>query len=68
MSFLCNRVIEHDVENYDKLERAMKYIHGTIGMPLILPIENYGNMKWYVYEDLVLHSYIRSHTGGFMDI
>ena len=44
----------------------MKYIHGTIGLSLILPIEKSGNIKWYVYTKFEVHKDIRTHTGGFM--
>ena len=45
---------------------VMKYIQGIIGLPLILSIENYGNIKWYVNVAFAVHNNIRSHTGGFM--
>ena len=46
--FLWTIVIEHSVDNYKKLESVMKYIQGNIGLPLILSMEKYGNIKWYV--------------------
>ena len=58
-------MIEHSVDNYKKLERVMKYIQGTIGLPLILSMEKYGNIKWYVDAEFALHKEIRSHSGGF---
>ena len=44
----------------------MKYIQATIGLPLILSIEKYGNIKWYVDAEFAVHKDMKSHTGGVM--
>ena len=44
----------------------MKYLPGTIGLPLILSIEKYGHIKWYVDAEFGVHKYMSNHTGGFM--
>ena len=44
----------------------MKYVQGTIGISLILPIDRYGYIKWYVDALFVVHKYMRIHTGGLM--
>ena len=46
--------------------RVMKYIQGTIGLPMILSIDKSGNIKWYVDASFRVHKDMRSHTGGFM--
>ena len=66
ISFLYNRVIEPDVENYHKLARVIKYIHGTIGLKLIISMEKSGNIKGYVDAACVVRKEMRRHTGGFM--
>ena len=48
VSFLCNRVRYPGTDDYKKLSRMMKYIQGTIGLLLIMSIDNSGNIKWYV--------------------
>ena len=55
-----------DTDDYKKLARVMKYIQGTIGLPLILSIDKSGNIKWYVDASFAVHKDMRSHTGGFM--
>ena len=45
---------------------VVKYIQGTICLPLILSIENYGNIKRYVDAAFAVHKNIRIHNGGFM--
>ena len=44
----------------------MKYTQGTIGIPLILPIDNYVNIKCYVDALFVVHKEVSSHTGCFV--
>ena len=44
----------------------MKYIQGTIALPLILSINKPVNIKWYFDAAFVVHKYKRSHTGGFI--
>ena len=66
VSFLCTRVRGPNTDDYKNLVKVMKYIHVTISLPLILYIQNPGNIKWYVDAAFVVHTDIRSHTGGFM--
>ena len=42
------------------------HIKDTIGLSLILPIDKYGNIKWYVDAAFVVHKYMGSYTGGFV--
>ena len=44
----------------------MKYIQGTIGLPLNLSIEKSRNIKWYVDSSFEVHKEMRNHTGGLL--
>ena len=55
-----------DTDEYKKLARVMKYIQGTIGLPLIFSIDKSGNIKWYVDALFAAQKDTMSHTGGFM--
>ena len=44
----------------------MKYIQGTIGLPLILSINNSGNIKGWIEASFAVHKDVMSHTIGFM--
>ena len=46
----------------------MKYIQGTIGIPLILSIDKSVNIKHYVDTFFALYKDMRSHTGGLITI
>ena len=62
-SFLCTIVIWSNTDDYKNMEREMKYIQVTIGLPLILSINNSVNIKWYVDANLSVHKDMKSHTG-----
>ena len=66
ISFLCTRLRGPDTDDHKNIERAMKYIQGTIGLPLFLSIDKSGNIKWYIDASFAVHKDIRSHTSGFM--
>ena len=66
VSFLCTIVRGNDTDNYNKLESVMKYIQGTICLPLILSIDKSGNIQYYVDAAFSVHTVMRSHTGGFI--
>ena len=68
VSFLCTRVRGPDTNDYKNLARVLKYIQGTIGLPLILSIDKSGNIKLYVDALFVVHKDMRSHTGGFVNM
>ena len=66
VSLLCPIVRYPGTSDYINLERAMNYIKDIIGISLILSIDNYGNLKWYVDAEFVVHKYMRIYTGGFI--
>ena len=68
VSFMCTRVIGTDTDDYKNLVRVLKYIQGTIDLPLIFLIDKSGNIKWYIDAAFVVHKDMRSHTGGFMTL
>ena len=55
-----------DTDYYKNLSMVMKYIQGTIGLPLILSIKNSGNIKWYIDASFAAHKYTRRHNCGLM--
>ena len=46
----------------------IKYIQGTIGLPLILSINESGKIKWYIDAGFAVHKDMRIHTCGFMNM
>ena len=54
-------MIYPETYDYKNLERVMNYIQ----VPLILSINKYRNIKWYIDSKFALHKDIRSHNSGF---
>ena len=59
-------MIYHDTDDYKKMASVIKFIQGTTGLPLILRIDKYVNIKWYIDAEFAVHKDMRIHTGGFM--
>ena len=66
VSFLCTRVRYTVNDDYKNMIRVVKYIPGTISLPLILSIDNYVNIKWYVDAAFLVHKDMRGYTGGLV--
>ena len=62
---MCTIVRYTETDDYNNLNRVMKYIQGTIGLPLILSINNSVNIQCYVYAEFAVHNDMRSHNIGF---
>jgi hypothetical protein len=41
----------------------MRYLRGTIGLPLILGIDDTGILRWHVDASFAVHKDMKSHTG-----
>ena len=67
-AFLCTRVKGPDVDDYKKLSRAMKYLRGTLYMPLTLEADDTSIVKWSVDASFAVHPDMKSHTGGSMTL
>jgi hypothetical protein len=49
-----------------ELGRLMKYLEGTIGLPLILGMDKSGKIRWYTDAAFAAHNNMKSHTGAVM--
>jgi hypothetical protein len=54
VAFLCTGVKALDTDNNKKLTRVMKYLRGTLNMPLALQAENMTVMKCWVNDLLYI--------------
>ena len=68
VAFLCTRVKGPDEDDYKKLSRVMKYLRGTVNMPLTLEANNMHVIKWWVDASFAVHPDMKSHTGGVMTL
>jgi hypothetical protein len=66
VAFLCTRVKAPDTDDYKKLARLVKYLRGTVDMPLTLEADDTHLIKWWVDASFAVHPDMKSHTGGTM--
>ena len=68
VAFLCTRVKAPDTDDYKKLARVIKYLRGTVSMPLTLEADNIQIVKWWIDASFAVHEDLKSHTGGAMSL
>ena len=68
VAFLTTRVREPDVDDWTKLTHLMKYIRGTLMLPLILSANGSGILKWWVDASFAVHPNMRGHSGGGLSL
>ena len=62
------RVQEPDTDGYNKLSRTLKYLHTTVGLPLILGMDGTNTVLWRVDEAFSIHNDIKSHTRAYTSL
>ena len=68
ISFLSTRVKSPDEDDWGKLKRVLRYIRGTINLPLILRIDDLGVIKWWIDASFAVHRDMKGHTGATMSL
>jgi hypothetical protein len=68
VAFLTTRVKSPDEDDWMKLKRLLKYIRGTIYMPLILKADCLNIVKWWVDASYATHGDCKGHTGATMSM
>jgi len=63
VAFLCTRVQEPTEEDWFKLIRMMKFLHGTADDSLTLSAENLSVVKWFADAAFAVHQDMKSHSG-----
>jgi hypothetical protein len=68
IAFVCTRVQQPTVHDYNKLSHVIKYLRGTKDLVLRLSADNFNIAKWWVNVSYGVHHDIKSHTGGVMSM
>ena len=68
VAFLTTRVQVPDEDDYKKLSRVIKYLCGTVDMPLTLEADSSHIIKWWINASFAVHCDMKSHTGGTMSL
>jgi hypothetical protein len=66
--FLTTRVKQPDKGDWGKLKRLLKYIGGTVYMPIILKADSLSVIKWWVDASYATYGDCRGHTGATMSL
>ena len=64
IAFLCTRVSKSTQQDWEKLRRVLKYIHGTIDLPRIIGVLDFKVLQTWVDASYAVHPNMRSHTGA----
>ena len=68
IDFLCTQVRIPDENEWGKLVRVLRYIRGTLHMPLILRAYSLSVIQWSVDVYFSAQSYCKGHTGAMMSM
>ncbi len=68
VAFLTTRVRQPDDDDWAKLTHMIKYIRGTLKLPLILSADGTGILKWWIDGSFGVHPNMRGHTGGCLSM
>jgi hypothetical protein len=68
MAFLTTRVKGPDEQDWKKLIRLIRYLHGTLEMPLTLSADTTMIPKWWVDGLHGVHPKMQGHTGGCLSL
>lgn len=66
ISFLTTRVRAPNVDDWGKRKRLLKYIHGTMYLPLTLEGSDLNFIRWWVDAAFAVHWDFWSHSGAVM--
>ena len=66
VAFLRTILQKPDTDDYKKLNRTLKYLHTTVGLPLILVLDGTNTLSWWVDGAFSIHNDMKSHTGDYM--
>ena len=68
VAFLSTRVKGPDEDDWKKLVRLIRYMRGTLQLPLTLSAESASIPKWWVDGSHGVHPKMQGHTGGCLSL
>jgi hypothetical protein len=68
VAFITTRVKSSDEDDWKKLTRMIRYLRGSIELPLILRADSVPVPKWWVDGSHATHPNMRGHSGGCMSL
>ena len=68
IAFLCTRVRTPNQQDWAKLKRVLQYVRGTLDLPRVISLRNFGLMDIFVDASHASHDNMRGHTGGCVSV
>ena len=68
ISFLCGRLHNPDEDDYKKLTRMIRYLHGTKDLILTLRANNDGIVRWWIDASYAVHEDMKGQTGATLSL
>jgi hypothetical protein len=68
VAFLSTRVKSPDTDDIKKLGRVIRYLRGTLNVPLRLSADPKVGLQWWVDASFATHHDFRSHTGALLSL
>ena len=68
ISFLCGRLHNPDEDDYKKLTRMIRYLHGMKDLILTLRANNDGIVGWWIDTLYAVHEDMKGHTGATLSL
>ena len=68
IAFLCTRVKNPTVEDWEKLVRLLQYLSGTKEKVLTGGIKNIQVLQWFVDDAYAVHNHYTSQTGAILSL
>ena len=67
-SFLCTRVANPNEDDWQKLERLLRFVNSTREDKRIIGINDINTMNTFIDASYIVHSNMRGHTSGAISI
>ena len=68
VSFLCSWLNKPHQDDYKKLCQVIKYLRGTLDLPLRLSGDGTGTIRWWIDASFGVHMDMKGHTGGTLSL
>ena len=68
VSFLNSPLLQPNEDDYKKLIKVMKYVDSSVDMPLMLSVDDSGQIWWWIDASFAVHDDMKSHTGATMSM
>ena len=66
VAYLCTRVQEPTIDNYERRTRAIKYLRTTVHLLLVIGSDESSILLWSINTSFAVRNNMRNHTGTML--